>query len=140
MKADWSGTKEVLGPDSPAIGRRSSFVVRAIEAANLRPGDEMSLVPDVAATHFFDGSHYFFAATEARLAAVNRSISSPSWSTNFQFAASKTGWPNKIWLAGNWSPRIGCACNWSAMTSLPCRSGRLKQGIGARWPIAFSSS
>jgi enolase len=39
------------------------FVLEAIEAAGLRPRDDVSLALDVAATHFFDGSQYRLSAT-----------------------------------------------------------------------------
>ncbi|HEX3654359.1 MAG TPA: phosphopyruvate hydratase [Pirellulales bacterium] len=35
-----------------------AFIVRAIEAAGLRPGEDMALAIDVASTHFFDGTYY----------------------------------------------------------------------------------
>ena len=43
----------------------AEFVVRAIEAARLRPGQDASLAIDVASTHFFDGTHYRLKASPA---------------------------------------------------------------------------
>lgn len=39
------------------------FLVRAIEAAGLRAGENVTIALDVAASHFFDGTHYHLRAT-----------------------------------------------------------------------------
>jgi enolase len=38
------------------------FVVKAIEAAGLKPGSDMAIALDVAATHFYDGDQYRLAS------------------------------------------------------------------------------
>lgn len=49
-----------------------AFVVRAIEAAGLRPGEDVALAIDVASTHFFDGTYYrLTSAGGARLTAAD---------------------------------------------------------------------
>lgn len=62
------GDEGGFGPRLPDNDTAIAMVTRAIEAASLRPGEEVAIALDVAATHFFDGSHYRLAATgDARL-------------------------------------------------------------------------
>ncbi len=57
------GDEGGYGPRLASNGQAAEFVVRAIEAAGLEPGREVTIAVDVASTHFFDGSHYRLAAT-----------------------------------------------------------------------------
>ncbi len=52
-----------FGPRLASNRQALEFVVRAIEAVRLRPGEDVALALDVASTHFFDGSHYRLTAT-----------------------------------------------------------------------------
>jgi enolase len=52
------GDEGGYGPRLQSNTQAADFVVRAIEAARLRPGLDASLAIDVASTHFFDGTHY----------------------------------------------------------------------------------
>ncbi|MGE0608590.1 MAG: phosphopyruvate hydratase [Pirellulales bacterium] len=62
------GDEGGYGPRLASNRQAAEFVVRAIEAARLRPVEDVTLALDVASTHFFDGSHYRLAATgDARL-------------------------------------------------------------------------
>ncbi len=62
------GDEGGYGPRLESNAQAAEFVVRAIEAARLRPGQDASLAIDVASTHFFDGAHYRLQATgDARL-------------------------------------------------------------------------
>lgn len=58
------GDEGGYGPRLESNHQAIQFVVRAIEAAGLRPGEDICLALDVAATHFYDGAHYFLSATE----------------------------------------------------------------------------
>lgn len=65
------GDEGGFGPRLPDNDTAIAMVTRAIEAAQLRPGEDVAIALDVAATHFFDGSHYRLAATgDARLTSV----------------------------------------------------------------------
>jgi enolase len=57
------GDEGGFGPRLPSNRAALEVVVRAIEAAKLRPGVDMAIALDVAATHFFDGERYRLAAT-----------------------------------------------------------------------------
>ncbi|HEV7223225.1 MAG TPA: enolase C-terminal domain-like protein, partial [Pirellulales bacterium] len=62
------GDEGGYGPRLPSNREAAAFVVRAIEAAGLRPQDDVTIALDVASSHFFDGSHYRLRATgDARL-------------------------------------------------------------------------
>lgn len=52
-----------FGPRLPGNRSAAELIVRAIECAGLRPGDDVTLAIDVASSHFFDGSHYRLQAT-----------------------------------------------------------------------------
>jgi enolase len=55
------GDEGGYGPRLPSNRAAAEFVVRAIEAAGLRPGRDVMLNLDVASTHFWDGVHYRLA-------------------------------------------------------------------------------
>ena len=56
------GDEGGYGPRLKSNRQAIEFVVRAIEAAGLRPADDVTIALDVAATHFFDGERYRLAA------------------------------------------------------------------------------
>ena len=60
------GDEGGFGPRLKSNEQAIEFVVRAIEAANLRPGEDMTLALDVAATHFYNGRTYCMAAESGR--------------------------------------------------------------------------
>jgi enolase len=55
------GDEGGYGPRLASSRQAIEFVVRAIEAARLRPGDDVSIAIDVASSHFHDGVHYRLA-------------------------------------------------------------------------------
>jgi enolase len=57
------GDEGGYGPRLENNEQAIQFVVSAIEAAGLRPGDDVTIALDVAATHFFDGGSYRLKAT-----------------------------------------------------------------------------
>ncbi len=56
------GDEGGYGPRLTSNREAVEFVVQAIAAAGLQPGDEVSIALDVAATHFFDGQGYRLAS------------------------------------------------------------------------------
>lgn len=56
------GDEGGFGPRLESNRQAIEFVVRAIEAAGLRPGDDMTIALDVAATHFHRDGQYVLAA------------------------------------------------------------------------------
>jgi enolase len=57
------GDEGGYGPRLPNNRAALEFIVGAIEAAKLRPGADVAIALDVAATHFFDGQQYRLATT-----------------------------------------------------------------------------
>lgn len=56
------GDEGGFGPRLPGNHAAVEYVVRAIEAAGLRPGADVTIALDVAATHFWDGGGYRLAS------------------------------------------------------------------------------
>lgn len=56
------GDEGGFGPRLPGNHAAVEYVVRAIEAAGLRPGADATIALDVAATHFWDGGGYRLAS------------------------------------------------------------------------------
>jgi enolase len=56
------GDEGGYGPRLESNEQAIEFVVTAIEACNLRPGDDMTIALDVAATHFHDNGVYRLAS------------------------------------------------------------------------------
>ena len=52
-----------LGPRLPSNRAAIEWIVRAIEAAGLRPAHDVAIALDVASSHFYDGTHYRLRAT-----------------------------------------------------------------------------
>jgi enolase len=64
------GDEGGFGPRLPSNRSAVEFVVRAVESAGLRPGTDMVLAIDVAATHFFqDGAYRLASESNTRLTA-----------------------------------------------------------------------
>jgi enolase len=62
------GDEGGFGPRLTSNAEAAEFVMRAIEAAGVKPGEQVSLAIDVASSHFYDGEHYRLKATgDARL-------------------------------------------------------------------------
>ncbi len=60
------GDEGGYGPHLATPQEAAEFVVRAIEAAGLRPGADVCLGLDVASTHFFEDGVYRLVATQGR--------------------------------------------------------------------------
>jgi enolase len=56
------GDEGGYGPRLETNEQAIEFVVKAIEAAGLRPHEDVTIALDVAATHFYDGSSYCLAS------------------------------------------------------------------------------
>ena len=62
------GDEGGYGPRLKSNVEAVEFLIRAIEAAGLRPGRDMAIALDVASSHFYDGRYYRLMATgESRL-------------------------------------------------------------------------
>ncbi len=86
------------GPHLPSNRAALEFLVRSIEAADLRPGDEVTIALDVAATHFHDGSCYRLAATGGpRLTTDELILELESLCNDFPIASIEDGLADEDW-------------------------------------------
>ena len=60
------GDEGGYGPRLKSNREAVEFVMRAIEAVKLRPGDDVTIALDVAATHFYRGGGYHLAAEQGQ--------------------------------------------------------------------------
>ena len=70
------GDEGGYGPRLASNREALALVVRAIEAAGLVPGDQIALALDVAASQFFDGTHYRLAIEGGRALTADQMIES----------------------------------------------------------------
>ena len=68
------GDEGGYGPKLRSAREALRFVVRAIEAAGLRPKEQVSVALDVASSRFFDGQHYVLRGEDAMEAVVIRPL------------------------------------------------------------------
>ena len=92
------GDEGGYGPRLKSNREAVEFVMRAIEAAKLRPGDDVSISLDVAATHFCKGGRYFLAAEQgAKLSSSQMIDRLESWVNDFPIASIEDGLAENDW-------------------------------------------
>ncbi len=75
-----------------------SFVVRAIEAARLKPGSDMWLTLDIAASHFYRQGSYHLAADQSRGLTSSQMIDLlQQWADRFPIASIEDGLAEEDW-------------------------------------------
>ena len=108
------------------------LVMRAIEAAGLRPGEDVTLALDVASTHFYDGRSYRLAATggeQLTAAELIDYLGSAHRAVSHREHRRPLG-RGRLGRAGSRSPRGWVsACGWSATTCSRPTSRDLQKGI-----------
>lgn len=92
------GDEGGYGPRLPSNRLAAEFVMRAIEAAGLRPGDDMTIALDVAATHFQEGDHYRLATERDVLLTNSQMIDRlESWVNDFPITSIEDGLAEEDW-------------------------------------------
>ena len=92
------GDEGGYGPRLASNREAAEYVVRAIEAAGLRPYDDVTIALDVASSHFFDGEHYHLAATgDARLSSAEMIDQLESLVDDFPIASIEDGLAEEDW-------------------------------------------
>ena len=92
------GDEGGYGPKLKENCEAITFVVRAIERANLRPGDDVVIALDVAATHFFDGECYRLAIqNDKRLTSHEMIDELESWVDAFPIVSIEDGLAEEDW-------------------------------------------
>lgn len=94
------GDEGGFGPKLQSNREALQFVVRAIEAARRKPGEEVALALDVAATHFFNPStqHYHFATQQGKALSGEAMIDRlDQWSREFPLISIEDGLAEDDW-------------------------------------------
>jgi enolase len=86
------------GPRLKSNRQTLEFLVRAIESAKLRLGDDVTIALDVAATHFHEGSCYRLTATEdVRLTTHQMIDELAALTSDFRIASIEDGLADEDW-------------------------------------------
>ncbi len=92
------GDEGGYGPRLKSNREALEFVVRAIEAAGLRPGYDVSIALDIAATHFYHGGGYVLAAEGGQKLSSSQMIDRlESWVREFPINSIEDGLAESDW-------------------------------------------
>lgn len=93
------GDEGGYGPRLKSNRQAVEFVVRAIEAANLHPGDDVTIALDVAATHFVqqDGRYRLVTERNTTLSSIEMIDRLESWVDEFPITSIEDGLAEEDW-------------------------------------------
>jgi enolase len=92
------GDEGGYGPRLKSNREAVEFVVRAIEAAHLRPTSDVTIALDVAASHFYREGGYFLAAEKGRRLTSSQMIDRlEKWTAEFPIASIEDGLAESDW-------------------------------------------
>jgi len=92
------GDEGGYGPRLPGNREAVEFVVRAIEAAKLQPGEQVTIAIDVAATHFYRDGFYHLAAEQGRKLSSSELIDRlEQWVNDFPITSIEDGLGEEDW-------------------------------------------
>lgn len=92
------GDEGGYGPRLTGNREAVAFVVQAIEAAGLRPGSEMTIALDVAATHFFErGLYRLKSDADRQLSSTDLIDLLAGWVTDFPITSIEDGLAEDDW-------------------------------------------
>jgi enolase 1/2/3 len=92
------GDEGGYGPRLQSNREAIEFVARAVEASRLRPGVDVSIALDVAATHFHRDGGYFLASEGGKTLSSSQMIDRlESWITDFPIASVEDGLAESDW-------------------------------------------
>ncbi len=125
------GDEGGFGPRLDSNAEAAEFVIRAIEAAGLRPGHDVTIAIDVASTHFYDGRHYRLAATgDARLTSAEMIDQLQALAERFPITSIEDGLAEDDW--NGWqqlTARLGKKLRLVGDDLFATNVARLRQGI-----------
>lgn len=125
------GDEGGFGPRLASNRAACEFVVRAIEAAGLRPAADVTLALDVASSHFFDGDRYRLKATgDERLTSQQMIDQLQDLAGAFPITSIEDGLSEEDWTG--WQEltrRLGSATQLVGDDLFATRSDRLRRGI-----------
>jgi enolase len=128
------GDEGGYGPRLTSNAEAAEFVVRAIEAAGLKPGEQVSLALDVASSHFYDGEHYRLKATgDARLSSSEMIDELARLADRFPIVSIEDGLAEEDWPGWNlMTARLGDRLRLVGDDLLVTNAARLRQAIDRR--------
>lgn len=93
------GDEGGYGPRLESNRQAVEFVVRAIEAAKLRPGEDVTIALDVAATHFLqeDGSYRLVTEKDTTLTSAEMIDRLEAWTGEFPITSIEDGLAEEDW-------------------------------------------
>lgn len=91
------GDEGGFGPRLPSNKAAVEFVMRAIEKAKLRPGEDVNLALDVAASHFYRDGRYYLAAEKTGLSAGEMIDRLEQWTNEFPIVSIEDGLAEDDW-------------------------------------------
>jgi len=125
------GDEGGYGPKLNSNEEALSFVVRAIEAAGLRPGEDVCIGLDVASTHFYsEGSYRLTATGDARLSAGQVVDLLEDWVDRYPIISIEDGLAEDDWVG--WrvlTERLGDRVQLIGDDLFVTNPARLHQGI-----------
>jgi enolase len=127
------GDEGGFGPRLQSNRQAAEFIVRAIEAAQLRPGEDVSIAIDVASTHFYNGTHYRLAATgDARLTSAEMIDQLESLVNAFPIVSIEDGLAEEDWAGwAQLTTRLGKRVRLVGDDLFATREDRLRRGIAS---------
>jgi enolase len=128
------GDEGGYGPRLKSNREAVEFVVRAIEAARLRPGEDVGIALDVASTHFYDGAFYRLNATGGqRLTSADMIDELATLVDQFPIVSIEDGMAEEDW--NGWEAltrRLGSRVKLIGDDLFATREDRLRRGIAVR--------
>jgi enolase len=125
------GDEGGFGPRLTSNREAVEFVVRAIEAAKLRPGDDVSIAIDVASSHFYRDGRYHLAAEQGRALSASEMIDRlESWVDEFPITSIEDGLAEDDW--DGWrelTARLGSRVRLVGDDLFATNEARVKHGI-----------
>lgn len=128
------GDEGGYGPRLPGNRAAVEFVVSAIEAAKLRPGEQVNIAIDVAATHFYRDGAYHLAAEKGRELSSSEMIDRlEQWVNDFPIVSIEDGLAEDDW--SGWqelTARLGQRIHLVGDDLFATNCERIGQGIASR--------
>lgn len=125
------GDEGGYGPRLKSNRQAVEYVLRAIEKAGLRPGEDVTLAIDVASTHFYRDGHYVLKAEQGRrLTSAEMVERLAEWAGEFPIDCIEDGLAEEDWEGWQLlTERLGGKVKLVGDDLFATNAARLKQGI-----------
>ncbi|MGI8978273.1 MAG: phosphopyruvate hydratase [Pirellulaceae bacterium] len=125
------GDEGGYGPRLKSNAEAMKYVVRAIEKAGLRPGQDVSLALDVASSHFYRDGHYVLKAEQGRrLSSAEMVERLAEWAAEFPIDCMEDGLAEEDWQGWQLlTQRLGSRIKLIGDDLFATNASRLRKGI-----------